>query len=278
MNLKAISFLIVISVCSLLNGTARADNQIIEQKPIMVIIPSYNNRQYYQKNLDSVITQNYHNYHVFYIDDCSGDRTGALVRAYIEKKNAGDRITLQENKARRGALANLYDTIHACSDDTIIVTVDGDDWLANPEVLNVINRAYQDPNVWITFGQFVFWPDGRIGYCRDILPHEFTSDRRWCHVATHMRTFYAGLFKKIKREDLLQEDGKFFEVTWDKAMMAPMLEMAHWRWKFIPDIVYVYNFVNPLSDARLYGGQQVATAELIYKKKQYAPLAGPLPY
>lgn len=278
MNIKTISFYILLAMCALSNFHPTFADQVIDQKPIVVIIPSYNNRNYYQKNLDSIINQNYDNYQVVYIDDLSPDKTGALVRSYIEKRQLAHRITLIENKQRQGALANLYYAIHACPDNAIIITVDGDDWLANPQVFNTINRAYADPNVWITFGQFQFHPDGRVGYCRDIAPEEFDAGRRWCHVATHMRTFYAGLFKKIKQEDLLQEDGKFFEVTWDKAMMAPMLEMANRRWKFIPDIVYIYNFINPLSDARLYGNQQVATAEIIYKKKQYAPLAGPLPF
>ena len=278
MNIKTIPFYIMLAICTVFNLHPASGAPAIDQKPIVVIIPSYNNRNYYQKNLDSIIAQNYDNYHVIYIDDLSQDRTGALVRSYIEKRRLSHRITLIENKQRQGTLANLYNAIHACPDNAIIITVDGDDWLHNSEVFNIINCAYADPNVWITFGQFIFHPDGRVGYCRDIADNEFTRDRRWCHVATHMRTFYAGLFKKIKREDLLQEDGHFFAVTWDKAMMAPMLEMANRRWKFIPDIVYVYNFTNPLSDARLYGNQQVATAELIYNKEQYLPLAGPLPY
>lgn len=281
MKNKKSLFQAILLVCSFLNIRAsNVPNQANspEQKHIVVVIPSYNNRAYYQKNLDSIFAQEYDNFQVIYIDDVSSDRTGQFVRSYIDKHNLWHRVTLIENKHRRGALANLYDAIHACLDSDIIVTVDGDDWLAHKNVLNRINQAYQDSNVWITFGQFQFYPDGRVGYCRDIAHNEFTRDRRWCHVATHMRTFYAGLFKKIKREDLLQQDGRFFEVTWDKAMMAPMLEMADRRWKFIPEIVYIYNFINPLSDARLYGNQQVATAELIYAKEQYLPLPGPLPY
>src|SRR5437868_2077214 len=41
------------------------------QKPIVVIIPSYNNVQWCVKNIESVLTQNYSNYRVIYIDDCS---------------------------------------------------------------------------------------------------------------------------------------------------------------------------------------------------------------
>lgn len=277
MNIKSIYWAMSFAIHFFYVIPIYTDNTL-EQKPIVIVVPSFNNRNYVLKNLDSIFCQQYDNYHVIYIDDQSHDGTAQLVRSYINKKQLWHRITLIENTEHKGALANLYDAIHSCPDNVIIITLDGDDWLHRSDVLSIINRAYADPNVWITFGQFIFHPDGRTGYCRDITQEEFTQDRRWCHVATHMRTFYAGLFKKIKREDLLQSNGKFFEVTWDKAMMAPMLEMANRRWKFISDIVYVYNFTNPLSDARLYGTQQVETAELIYKKEPYKPLPGPLPY
>ena len=46
--------------------------------PICVVIPSYNNveKDRYKDNLNSVLQQNYSNYHVVFIDDVSEDRTG----------------------------------------------------------------------------------------------------------------------------------------------------------------------------------------------------------
>ena len=58
-----------------------------EQKPIVVIIPSYKNAQWYQRNLDSVCFQNYSNYRIIYIDDCSPDGTADLVQSYIDEHN-----------------------------------------------------------------------------------------------------------------------------------------------------------------------------------------------
>ena len=42
--------------------------------------------------------------------------------------------------------------------------------------------------------------------------------------------------------------GQFFSVTWDQAMMFPMLEMAGDRIKFNPTVVYEYNMDNPIND------------------------------
>lgn len=85
MNIKTISFHILLAVCTVFNLHPTSDAPAIDQKPIVVIVPSYNNRNHYQRNLDSIVLQNYTNYHVIYIDDVSPDGTGALVRSYIQK-------------------------------------------------------------------------------------------------------------------------------------------------------------------------------------------------
>jgi glycosyltransferase involved in cell wall biosynthesis len=248
------------------------------EKHFVIVCAGYNNKNWYRWNLDSLMHQKYSNYHIIYIDDASSDGTADLVQQYIKKNKAESRIKLIRNMERRGALENHYRTIHECADEDIIINVDADDALAGDWVLSYMNQVYSDPNIWLTYGQFVFYPEGNMGYCRSIAQEEFERDRRWCHFATHMRTFYAGLYKKIDRKDLVNRDGSFFKVTCDKATMTPMMEMAYPRFMFIPEVVYLYNNINTLSDARLYGDQQVAVAEMIYAKERYQPLSGPLPY
>src|SRR5580700_3348825 len=81
-------------------------------KKIAVIIPSYNNRQSYERNLSSVVAQDYHDFRVIYVDDCSSDRTSELVEQFIADRNSGNLIHLIRNPVRIGALQNLYNTIH----------------------------------------------------------------------------------------------------------------------------------------------------------------------
>src|SRR5580700_987130 len=81
-------------------------------KKIAVIIPSYNNRQWYERNLSSVVAQDYHDFRVIYVDDRSSDRTGELVEQFIADRNSGNLIHLIRNPVRIGALQNLYNTIH----------------------------------------------------------------------------------------------------------------------------------------------------------------------
>ncbi|MFC1842065.1 glycosyltransferase family 2 protein [Candidatus Dependentiae bacterium] len=227
---------------------SRASNK---NKHIVVIIPSYNNMKWYEKNLSMLAAQEktYKNWKAIYIDDCSKDDTGQAVEHYIKKHNLEHKIKLIKNTVNKGAMYNLYHAIHSCKNGDIVVTLDGDDWFKDEHVLSYINQVYQDKNVWMTYGQYEIYPSGKTGHCQKI-PDVITSQnafRKFRWLSSHLRTFYAGLFKKIAKKDLLYEN-KFYAMTWDMAMMFPMLEMAGKHAVSIDKVLYVYNQENPIND------------------------------
>jgi len=243
------------------------------QKNFVVIIPSYNNENWYRFNLDSVLKQKYDQFRVIYIDDASTDRTADLVKEYLALYDMDHKVTLISNWERVGALANIYRAVWMCDSSDIIVTVDGDDWLAHEDVLQTLNEIYSDPEVWMTYGQFQEYPTGYRGGAAllpmSIIAENSYRDHDW--MTTHLRTFYAGLFQKIKREDFLYE-GKFFPVAWDLAFMFPMLEMSGFHSRFVPEIIYIYNVATPLNDRKLYLEMQLHLEKVIRAKNRYSPI------
>ena len=274
MKHRKIKFLISIVLC----GTSwhTQTDQLIPQ--FTIVVPSYNNSQWYQKNLYSIFSQTYPHYRVIYIDDQSPDKTGILVQKYLEKHNVIDKVNLIINTNRKGALANLYYGIHSCQDHEIVVTLDGDDWFAHEHVLETLANVYSNPNVWLTYGQYTH-PWGGIGCAREINQKviEHNSYRENPSVASHLRTFYAWLFKMIKFEDLLYK-GTFFPMTWDWAMMYPMLEMSGGKFRFISEVLYVYNTDNPINDIKVDSTFQEYLGSLIQQKKPYQPLEKPISF
>jgi glycosyltransferase involved in cell wall biosynthesis len=256
---------------------APTSQDALNEKAIVVVIPSYKNKDWYERNLDSVFAQNYHNFRVLYIDDASPDGTGALVKAHIRKNNQQGRVQLIQNAKRIGALANLYKGIWMCAPDEIIVTLDGDDWFYDANVLSKLNQTYADPNVWVTYGQFVHYPCGSPGWAREP-PLEYSEKnayREYSWVTTHLRTFYAGLFQKIHIEDLLY-NGEFYPMAWDLAFMFPMLEMAGpYHSRFIPDVLYVYNIATVSNDVKTDPTFQHNLGLLIRKKNRYSRIDKP---
>lgn len=217
------------------------------KKPIVVVIPSYNNAQWCKRNLQSVFMQHYTNYRVIYIDDCSNDGTYELVEQYVRECQQEKRVLLLRNNERRGALANHYKAVHLCDDNEIVFNIDGDDWLKHEYVFTRINKVYSDPNVWLTYGSYENYPSGRPGECSRPMPDGvriYNAYREHTYITSHLRTFYAGLFKQIKLGDFLY-DGQFIQASCDTAFMFPMLEMASERVKYLNEVFYVYNQSSP---------------------------------
>lgn len=252
----------------------------IHEKPMVVIIPSYNNQKWVENNLRSVFSQNYENYRVIYVDDCSTDNTYESVQQLVKKYEQQNRVTVIHNDIRRGAMANWYTTIHTCRDEEIVVQLDGDDWLAHENVLSYLNKIYSEKDIWLTYGQFVEYPSGSIGYAyskqfSDEVIRSNTFRKVGQLPISHLRTCYAWLFKAIKLEDVLHQ-GEFYKMTCDKVIMAACIEMAAKHHYCVPDVLYVYNNSNQISDHRVNANLQHSLAWYVLSLPPYKPLENPV--
>lgn len=256
--------------------TSTYQRKYTQEKPIVVIVPSYNNAQWFALNLHTIFFQKYKNYTVIYIaDGCEStgyDGTGEYVEEYLAQHDHEKRCTLIKNKDRKGALYNLYHAIHSCPDDAIIVTLDGDDWLYHDQVFALLNDLYTENAIWLTHGRFVEYPTGRHYWSECIPEHIIKNNQfRSFKCASHCRTFYASLFKRIKVEDLMS-NGEFYPMTWDQAMMFPLCEMAGEKQWYVEDHIYVYNTANQINDYKVNAQLQRDLEKEIRAKKPYNPI------
>lgn len=275
----------------------------LKEKPFVIVITSYNNEKWAKSNITSALKQKYKNFRIIYINDASKDATGNVVETTVKNSphhpsfrrisfneeflqgipEVTERFaalmssepcffTLIDNVYRAGALANLYRAIHSCQDEAIIITLDGDDWLRDDQVLRHLNRVYSRKNTWLTHGKLIEHPGGSSQWCEPI-PSAIIKQNafREFKCPSHLRTFYAWLFKKIELNDLLYE-GQFFPMTWDMAIMYPMIEMAGERHTFIPRINYVYNIENPINDNKVDADLQNILDRYIRQSPRYKKL------
>jgi glycosyltransferase involved in cell wall biosynthesis len=246
------------------------------QKRIVIVTASYKNAEWYLWNLSSVFEQNYENWHLIYIDDCSPDRTGELVEEYVRLRGFDKNVTVIRNGTRKKALANLYNAIHMCAPDDIVVLLDGDDRFSSRNVLKEVNQMYTEHDVWLTYGQFKRYPDGSIGFCCP-MPEDIIANnafREFPVPPSHLRTFYAGLFHKIKLEDLMYE-GDFFPITYDLAIMYPMIEMARDHFMFCSKPLLEYNVANPINDHKVNYDLQIECDRVIRERSRYEKIESP---
>lgn len=253
---------------------------VLEHKPFVILIPSYNNEAWIDKNLTSALFQKYDNFRIVYINDASTDRTEEKITPYL----TNPLLTYQKNGENRGALANLYHAIHQCDDDEIVVLLDGDDWLSHEHVLERLNEVYADPDVWMTCGNYLRLSRYSLskGEASGPIPPkviEKNSLRQYVlkkYPLSHLKTFYSALFKKIPLKDLCI-DGRFIDPAGDVAMMVPLAEMAAHHYRHIKDILYIYNHTSPLHDDRIRWDQQLENTRLICSNPPYLPLKSLFP-
>ena len=220
----------------------------LNQSPLIIVTASYNNSRWCRDYFESIARQTFDNWLLLYIDDNSTDDTLAQMQSLVAEYHLEDKVLFIENSQRYGHLYNQYHAIHACDPNSVVLIIDGDDWLAQNNVFQTIYSLYQTEDIWLTYGQFWYWKKNKKGFCRQIPPAVIQNNtiRTLSWRTSHLRTFYAGLFQQIDYEDLLY-NGAFFPKSVDVATMLPMIEMAGTHIKFIHEILYIYNDDNPLS-------------------------------
>lgn len=269
---------------------------------IKVIVPFYNPGKYLDRCINSLLTQDYDNYEILFIDDSSTDGSFGKIPAAKYKSNEEGKILLDEkgekviesihpllkktkcknilawrSGERVTALPNLHNGImQFCGEsDDIVVIVDGDDWLMDRGALSYINDYYNEhPECWMMYGSSK-WTDGRQCCARPYTEKDFENLRKAPFKISHIRTFRAGLYHKIGQQDedyncMKDKDGKWYTMTYDVAMFLPMLEMAGLEHIFYNDKpLYMYNRDNPISDDKVDQQKQWDIHSEILKKNTF---------
>jgi glycosyltransferase involved in cell wall biosynthesis len=251
---------------------------------IKIIVPFHNAGNFLDRCINSLLTQDYDNYEILFIDDSSTDGSFSKIPSVKYKTNEegeflkddnGDPIIdkmhpllsktkcLNINAWRSGermtALPNIHNGImqFANEPDDIVIIVDGDDFLFNRTVLSDINKFYvENPECWLMYGSSKV-TNGHPCYASAYSEKEFENIRRAPFRVSHIRTFRAGLYHQIEKQDpsyscMKNSEGNWYTVSYDACIMFPMLEMAGYEHVFYNENpFYVYNVDNPMSDDRL---------------------------
>ena len=240
---------------------------MMKNNRFVFIIPFRNVKDYITQCSNTIIGQNYKNWIAVFCDDESNDGT----TDYITKDK---RFTIKRNEKRITALPNIHYGIvdSNLNDEDIICLLDGDDFLIRPDVLDILNRLYQD-NTLLTYGQYI-WPNGQPGHCIPYTEETFAKLRSGGYWASHMRTFKYKLYKEMMNQDpelscYKDKNGDFYTITYDVAIMTPLMEIAGFnKIKFNPEPVYYYR-IHQQNDHFVDPNLQKSVADEIFAKSKF---------
>lgn len=240
-----------------------------------------------EKCVRSIQSQTYENFVHVIVDDASTDDTWERI-----KRLRAERVVAHRNAANRKWLLNALAYLKP-RDEDIVALIDLDDWLAVPDALQKVAEIYQREQCWLTYGDYCMasslpkfelfrklraalsLPHRSARHCRP-LPQEVLNRRAFREIGyctSHLRTFKGFLWNALQPADLLDRDGQYPVMACDTAIMYPMLEMCQvGKIRFVPNVLYVYNDLNPLNDHKLDFDMQRRTDAWFRQKQKYPVL------
>lgn len=236
------------------------------QQKMIIVTPAYNAGQYIEKCIQSVITQDYDNYLMVIIDDCSTDNTYDIAKRY-----ESDKVVVIKNTENKGAVRNQIEVIIKYSQmDNIIMFLDGDDSLVNDnQIFHFYNNLY-DGTTEFTYGSCWSMVD-KIPLISQNYLQETKKEKKyrqykfnWNMPYTHLRTFKAYLLNDVNDGNFKDEKGNWYKAGGDGSIFYTLIEKADPnKIKVVQDIVYNYNDISPLNDYKVNSNEQTRNANRI---------------
>ena len=118
----------------------------MKSEKISVVMPAYNAEQFIDDALDSVLAQTYQNFEIIIVNDGSSDRTGEVVKSYIDKDN---RIKLLNQKHSGTACARNLGINNAKG--SLIAFLDADDVWHPDKLTKQIAFMYKESGSLVKF-------------------------------------------------------------------------------------------------------------------------------
>lgn len=176
---------------------------------ISVIIPMYNAEKYIGKCLDSLLEQTFQNFEVIVVDDCSTDKSFAVVASYAPKFNG--RLILSKTKENTGNAAFPRNKGLTLSCGEYIQFVDADDML----IKTALEELYKLAQKW----------DAEVVCCEKFYETDANGTNR------RTNTYQKGKFVEkptLEPNDLKERvkritEGRYLTVPWNKLVRRDLI-------------------------------------------------------
>jgi glycosyltransferase involved in cell wall biosynthesis len=136
------------------NNNLMTDSALKTFKKISIVTPTYNQGQYIEETIQSVLNQNYPNLEYIIIDGGSTDGTVELIKKY-EKH-----LKYWVSEPDKGQANAINKGLKHCTGE-IFNWLNSDDYLA-PGALHAIGKAFTDPKVDAVAGRTIYFEDGNF--------------------------------------------------------------------------------------------------------------------
>jgi len=128
------------------------------QPLISVIVPNYNHEPFLRERLESIYNQDYDNYEVILMDDCSSDNSRELLLEYANKYP--DKTKVLFNEENSGGVFKQWKKGISIAKGELIWIAESDDYCST-NFLSSLKDYFQDESILIAYCRTVFVKDNK---------------------------------------------------------------------------------------------------------------------
>ena len=209
------------------------------------IVCGYNNRFWILLNLRSIFIQQYRNFKVIIIDDCSTDNSVQTINEFVNKHNLQQFVEIITNEKNMGPAYSRYIGIQKANDNDILCFLDGDDWLICDNALDILNDNY-NKGCLMTVGTHVYLSKlrklGTISGRSDI---DINHPKRY-----HLRTGYKYIWNDMPINYIKDNSGEFIRYCTDfNELVWGYSKIDKTKFVKIFDFLCIYNKSGPTTES-----------------------------
>ncbi|MDX8430964.1 MAG: glycosyltransferase [Candidatus Algichlamydia australiensis] len=212
----------------------------IEESPerdVYLFLHSKNHSQAICRSLSTINKQKYSKLHIFYFDENSTDGTWEKALQYIDEQHVPVEFTMHGN--RRALKDEAAQIIEAASPETLIISLEGKDWLPHDRVVQLVNHKIAEEKCSLLLGQLSTYPKYELGIASRWIKIK-VDQQKWPRAKSFtkvFKAFRASLFQKTPGVDL-------FDLQ-DAAVFRRLYEAAKEKTFFSKSVYYVDNRLEP---------------------------------
>lgn len=126
---------------------------------VSVIIPMYNAEKFIGECIDSVRRQEYRNWEMFVVDDCSSDKSRDIVLEYVRKDNRIKFISSELNSHSPGRTRNIG---IKNANGKYVAFLDADDLWLEKKLPKQVAFLEQHEDIFLLYSRYQIWKNGKI--------------------------------------------------------------------------------------------------------------------
>ncbi|HRR48541.1 MAG TPA: glycosyltransferase family A protein [Bacteroidales bacterium] len=115
----------------------------ISKLPVVdIAVTTFNTERFVKDCVESIIKQTYPLWHIYFVDDCSSDKTLETIKSIVKSNNIKDQCSFFQTEKNSGYGTTLKWAIEM-GENELVAIVDSDDFLDNDDALKLVVEEHK---------------------------------------------------------------------------------------------------------------------------------------